>query len=126
LSPARGRPRAAQAEDLLARVQREIEARALQLAPLLAEYQQLLAVADELDAERSRAAPREAARGTAQKAILAALEHGSHTVSELIVVTAQPGAKLREELRRMLSAGTVTRARRDGKAAYALAARAGR
>jgi hypothetical protein len=64
-----------------------------------------------------------APRGAAQTAILAALEHGSHTVAELGVVTAMSGQNIRENLRRLLSSGTVTRAKREGKAAYALAAR---
>ncbi len=62
-----------------------------------------------------------APRGAAQQAIIAALEHGSHTVSELVVVTALSGANIRDNLRRLLSAGTVTRAKREGKTAYALA-----
>lgn len=62
-----------------------------------------------------------AVRGAAQQAILAALEHGSHTVGELTVVTAMSGQNVRENLRRMLSSGKVARAKRDGKAAYALA-----
>ncbi|MBA3807471.1 MAG: hypothetical protein H0X28_03615, partial [Solirubrobacterales bacterium] len=67
-----------------------------------------------------------APRGAAQRAILAALEHGSHTVTELGVVTAMSGQNIRENLRRLLRSGTVTRAKREGKAAYALAARASR
>jgi hypothetical protein len=70
-------------------------------------------------------ASRRAVRGAAQQAILAALEHGSHTVGELTVVTAMSGQNIRENLRRMLSSGVVTRARREGKAAYALAGGAG-
>jgi hypothetical protein len=66
-----------------------------------------------------------AVRGAAQQAILAALEHGSHTVGELTVVTAMSGQNIRENLRRMLGSGTVTRAKREGKAAYALAAGGG-
>ncbi len=66
-----------------------------------------------------------AVRGAAQQAILAALEHGSHTVGELTVVTAMSGQNIRENLRRMLSSGAVTRAKREGKAAYALASGAG-
>jgi hypothetical protein len=63
-------------------------------------------------------------RDAAQQAIVAALEHGSHTVAELGVVTAMSGASIREGLRRLGKAGTVGRAKRegDGKAAYALAA----
>ncbi len=115
-------------EDLLTRVRAEIEARREQLRPLLAEHEQLLAAAATLEAEAARgarAAPSTTARaprGASQKAILAALEHGSHTVSELVVVTGVSAASLRESLRRLLAAGAVTRARRDGRAAYALAA----
>jgi len=65
-----------------------------------------------------------AAHGVAQQAIVAALEHGSHTVGELAVVTAMSAPSVRESLRRLLSAGAVERARREGKAAYALAAAA--
>jgi DNA-binding transcriptional ArsR family regulator len=66
-------------------------------------------------------APRgRAVRGAAQQAILAALEHGSHTVSELVVVTAMSAPNIRENLRRLLKAGAVQRASREGKAAYAL------
>jgi hypothetical protein len=61
-----------------------------------------------------------APRGAAEQAIVAALEHGSHTVSELAVVTAISGANIRGNLRRLLKERTVTRAERDGKAAYAL------
>ena len=61
-----------------------------------------------------------APRGAAEQAIVAALEHGSHTVSELAVVTAISGANVRGNLRRLLKERTVTRAERDGKAAYAL------
>ena len=65
-----------------------------------------------------------AQRDAAQQAIVAALEHGSHTVAELGVVTAMSGASIREGLRRLAKAGTVRRAKRegDGKAAYALPA----
>jgi hypothetical protein len=74
-------------------------------------------------AEGSSPASSRAPRGAAQTAILAALEHGSHTVAELGVVTAMSGQNIRENLRRLLGAGTITRAKREGKAAYALAAR---
>jgi DNA-binding HxlR family transcriptional regulator len=72
----------------------------------------------------SVAAPKRAQRGAAAVAILAALEHGSHTVSELAVVTAMSGAIINNNLRRLQQAGTITRTKRegDGKAAYALAA----
>jgi DNA-binding transcriptional ArsR family regulator len=135
------------ASDLLTRIRGEIELRLRELRPALAEYERLLADADDVDEEiraasrpRSRAAtagrrepasrngtvpgrPR-AARGAAQEAIVAALEHGSHTVSELAVVTAMSGPSIRQSLRRLVTAGAVTQGRREGKLAYALAARA--
>jgi len=139
------------AGDLLARVRAEIDARREELRPVLAEYERLLSAADALDADagtartrpsraaarKTRAAARKtragatarrarAPRGAAQQAILAALEHGSHTVSELAVVTAMAGPNIRENLRRLRHAGTVTRTERDGKAAYTLAGNARR
>jgi DNA-binding transcriptional ArsR family regulator len=121
--------------ELLRRVRAEIDARLRELRPAVAEYERLLATAESLrsnedhapaaTARRRRAvvAPKRerAPRGAAQLAIVAALEHGSHTVSELVVVTAMSGANVRANLRRLVSAGTVTTAKRDGKAAYALA-----
>jgi hypothetical protein len=59
--------------------------------------------------------------GAAEQAIVAALEHGSHTVGELGVVTAMSGAEIREGARRLLRAGRIVRAKREGRAAYALA-----
>jgi hypothetical protein len=61
-----------------------------------------------------------APRGAAGKAILAALGHGSHTVKELVVVTAMADPNIRANLRRMLADGTVAKVSRDGKSAYAL------
>ena len=58
--------------------------------------------------------------GAGEQAIVAALEHGSHTVGELGVVTAMSGADIRQSARRLLAAGKVVRAKRDGRAAYAL------
>jgi hypothetical protein len=68
-------------------------------------------------------APKRAARGAAGVAIVAALEHGSHTVSELVIVTALSGTIINGNLHRLRQAGTITRTKRpgDGKAAYALA-----
>ena len=124
------------AEELLASIRAEIDTRRRELRPLVAEYERLLSAAGglEADARPTRKAPRTAARrataaapaaraprGAAQQAILAALEHGSHTLSELLVVTAMAAPNVRENLRRLLTAGAVTRARRDGKTAYALA-----
>jgi DNA-binding transcriptional ArsR family regulator len=67
-----------------------------------------------------RPRPERPPRGVAGQAIVAALEHGSHTVSELAVVTAMSAPSIRAELRRLLKAGAVRPAKRDGKAAYAL------
>jgi hypothetical protein len=69
---------------------------------------------------RAPAKSREQALGAPELAILAALEHGSHTVAELGVVTAMSGAAIREGARRLLRAGRIVRASREGRAAYAL------
>lgn len=58
------------------------------------------------------------------KAILAALEHGSHTVAELGVVTALPASEIRESLRRLLAGKAIVKTERDGRTAYALPAQA--
>ncbi|HEY2141481.1 MAG TPA: hypothetical protein VGG98_05420 [Solirubrobacteraceae bacterium] len=76
---------------------------------------------DEMSGDTAASPKQErAARGAAQQAIVAALEHGSHTVGELVVVTAMTGANIRGNLRRLLKERTVTRTKREGKAAYAL------
>jgi hypothetical protein len=62
--------------------------------------------------------------GVAEQAIVAALEHGSHTVAELVLVSALPGTDIRAGLRPLLKSGAVTRAKRDGRAAYALSSAA--
>lgn len=64
--------------------------------------------------------PARAQRGAAREAILAALDHGSHTVAELVVVTAMSTANVNGNLRRMVSAGAVVKTEREGKTAYAL------
>jgi DNA-binding transcriptional ArsR family regulator len=77
----------------------------------------------------SRAArPRGPARGrrkvsidAAGRAILAALEHGSHTVAELVVVTAVRAPAIRHSLRRLRARGAIVKTSRDGRTAYALA-----
>lgn len=61
-----------------------------------------------------------APRGAAREAILAALGHGSHTVSELVVVTAMTGPNVNGNLRRLLSEGAIAKTDREGKTAYAL------
>ncbi|HEY4812279.1 MAG TPA: hypothetical protein VIH71_14590 [Solirubrobacteraceae bacterium] len=56
-----------------------------------------------------------------QQAIVAALEHGSHTLSELVLVTAIAASELRQGARHLQHAGTITRTKREGRTAYALA-----
>lgn len=65
-------------------------------------------------------APR-AARGAAREAILAALDHGSHTVGELAVVTAMSGPNINGNVRRLAAEGAVVKTEREGKTAWALA-----
>jgi Bacterial regulatory protein, arsR family len=132
------------APDLLTKIRGEIDLRLRELRPMLEEYKKLLAAATTVEEEtraakgpaapgrtvppgastRNGAGPRRvrAPRGAAQEAIVAALEHGSHTVSELAVVTAMSGPSIRQSLRRLVVAGTVTRAERESKPAYALPA----
>jgi hypothetical protein len=66
----------------------------------------------------------QAAFGPAEQAIVAALVHGSHTVGELGMVTAFSGGEIRGGARRLLAAGKIVRAKREGKPAYALADKA--
>ncbi len=54
------------------------------------------------------------------QAILAALEHGSHTLAELVVVTALRAPDIRQALRHLLTRKAIVKTDRDGKAAYAL------
>jgi hypothetical protein len=54
------------------------------------------------------------------KAILAALEHGSHTAAELVVVTAQSDSEVRTNVRVLLARAAAVRISRQGKTAYAL------
>jgi DNA-binding transcriptional ArsR family regulator len=102
-----------------ARAVKPAKAKAARKAPAKARAARRKSTAAEASSPASSRAP----RGAAQTAILAALEHGSHTVAELGVVTAMSGQNIRENLRRLLGAGAITRAKREGKAAYALAAR---
>ncbi len=74
--------------------------------------------------KRSVAKPRKTRLGPVEQAIVAALEHGSHTLGELGIVTAISAAALRGGVRRLLAAGRITRASREGRAAYALSASA--
>jgi hypothetical protein len=59
-------------------------------------------------------------RSATQQAIEDALEHGSHTLAELVLVTAIETAPIRAQLGRLQKAGVVSRIRRDGKTAYSL------
>jgi DNA-binding transcriptional ArsR family regulator len=72
-------------------------------------------------AEKEKPKPVRAERGAAREAILAALDHGSHTVAELVVVTAMSAANVNSNLSRLASAGMVVKTEREGKTAYALA-----
>jgi hypothetical protein len=68
-----------------------------------------------------RARKRESgARHPSAQAILAALEHGSHTVAELVVVTALGAPDIREALRHLRGSGAIIKTDRDGRSAYAL------
>jgi hypothetical protein len=70
----------------------------------------------------ARAERERAVRSETGQAIVAALEHGSHTVAELVVVTALPAADIRDSLRGLSRERAVVKARREGKAAYTLPA----
>jgi hypothetical protein len=71
-------------------------------------------------AGKKAAKPARAVRGAAREAILGALEHGSHTVGELAVVTAMAGPNINGNLRRLAAEGVVVKTAREGKAAWAL------
>lgn len=66
------------------------------------------------------ATTKRSARGAAREAILGALDHGSHTVAELAIVTAMKPANISGNLRRLLAEGAVHKTGREGKTAYAL------
>jgi hypothetical protein len=157
--------------DLLASIRAEIDARLRELAPAIAEYEQLSTAADALAAEGNvvpRPVPRSAARPATRsaarpatrsvpqpdapvrpaakktrarpkvarrarlreravqsptdQAILAALEHGSHTVAELVLVTALPAGEIRDSLRHLRKRKAIVKTDRDGRSAYALPA----
>ena len=79
--------------------------------------ERLLAEAAPEASAKSTRAP----RGAAREAILAALDHGSHTVGELAVVTAMSTANINGNVRRLVVEGAVAKTEREGKTAYALA-----
>ena len=62
-----------------------------------------------------------AVHGVVREAILGVLEHGSHTVSELVVVTAMSTASLNKDLRKLAAEGVVVKTEREGKTAWSLA-----
>ncbi len=66
--------------------------------------------------------PERSARGVVREVILAALDHGSHTVGELAMVTAMSGPSINGNLRKLVAEGEVVKIEREGKAAWALAA----
>lgn len=70
---------------------------------------------------RKSSASGRSARGAAREAILGALDHGSHTVSELAVVTAMKASNLNGNVRRLLAEGAIAKTEREGKTAYRLA-----
>jgi hypothetical protein len=70
--------------------------------------------------KRAASAPPAAPHGAAEQAIVAALEHGSHTVSELVLVTAISGSEIRASAQRLQRAGAIARTTREGRVAYAL------
>jgi Fic family protein len=129
------------ATDLLSEIRDEIDERLEQLRPAVAEYERLLDAAGALEldgvaAARSRleraaaARPRTARKRTARKkpavdtvvreAILGVLEHGSHTIAELVVVTAMSTTKLNGDLRKLAAEGVVVKTEREGKTAWSL------
>jgi hypothetical protein len=73
----------------------------------------------EPELERRPASPSEV-----RQAILAALEHGSHTLSELVMVTAMSTPEIRAAASQLARQRKVTRVKRegDGKSAFALPA----
>ncbi len=77
----------------------------------------------EPEPERKPASPSEA-----RQAILAALEHGSHTIGELVMVTAMSTAEIRAAVNQLARQRKVTRVKRegDGKSAFALPASSAR
>jgi hypothetical protein len=72
-------------------------------------------------AAKPKSGSRSTVRGAAREAILGALEHGSHTVGELAVVTAMSSASINGNLRRLAVEGVVVKTEREGKTAWSLA-----
>ena len=125
------------AAEQLSSIRSGLDSRLDELRPAVSEYQHLLAAAVALGAVQDRPVstraasrtsrrssatrrPRRAPRGDAQKAIIAALEHGSHSARELVGVTALSSANIRANLRRLTHEGVITRTTREGRGVYAL------
>lgn len=60
-------------------------------------------------------------RSETEETILGILEHGSHTVAELVVVTAMKTASINSSLRRLRADGAIAKTEREGKVAWQLA-----
>jgi hypothetical protein len=123
------------ATDLLSEIRSEIDERLEQLRPAVAEYERLLDAAGALDLDGAPSVqPRTARKRTTRKkpavdavvreAILGVLEHGSHTIGELVVVTAMSTTSLNGDLRKLAAEGIVVKTEREGKTAWSLADRA--
>jgi hypothetical protein len=125
--------------DLLSGIRREIDARLHELRPALREYEGLLEAAGALELEQAGgngAEPKRrpasaragalseatSADGAECEAILGALEHGSHTVGELVIVTAMSAAGINGNLRRLADRGLIEKTRREDKTAWSLTA----
>lgn len=72
-------------------------------------------------ARRARRRER-AVQSPTDQAVLAALEHGSHTVAELVLVTALRAGDIRDSLRHLRKRKAIVKTDRDGRSAYALPA----
>jgi hypothetical protein len=118
--------RAAPAPDAPAQPREHAQPRTAQpehvIPPPILEETDRGALSESYDEQEDSQARRPASPGDVQQAILAALEHGSHTVSELVMVTAMRGSEIRGNLGRLARRGKITKVKRegDGKTAYAL------
>jgi len=130
--------------DLLSDIRREIEQRLIELRPAVQEYEQLLHAAEAIELDLDNAAEARptarrtptkrtpgrrthaggggasAAAAAARDAVLGALEHGSHTVAELVVVTAMSTSAINGSLRKLAGQGVVAKTDREGKIAWSL------
>ena len=65
--------------------------------------------------------PKRASLSSNQRAIVAALEHGAHTVRELVTVTGMSDQTVRNNVKGLLGLEKVVKVERGGKVAYGLA-----